>query len=299
MSGADAALAAHLATGATTVARCWALERRDGVRMGFTDHDMDLAFDGLVFRAASGLGASALAQSSGLAVGNAEVLGALRGGGLTEADIRAGRYDDAQVSVWLVNWKDVTARRCLFAGSLGEIERSGADFKAELRGLAEALNQPRGRVYQARCAALLGDGACGVDLSAAGYREVLGAEAVEDGWRFRFAGLGQHEPGWFERGMLRVESGAAAGRDGLIKSDFFEGATRVVELWEAIPVPVAPGDLLMLEAGCDKAAATCRLKFDNFLNFRGFPHIPGDDWLMRVPTRAGENTGGSLFGDAQ
>ncbi len=42
-------------------------------------------------------------------------------------------------------------------------------------------------------------------------------------------------------------------------------------------------DLLRLEAGCDKRAVTCRYKFDNFVNFQGFPHIPGDDWLVAGP----------------
>nr|WP_325048889.1 phage BR0599 family protein [Rhodophyticola porphyridii] len=51
--------------------------------------------------------------------------------------------------------------------------------------------------------------------------------------------------------------------------------------------------MIRLEAGCDKRMETCRLKFNNLLNFRGFPDIPGDDWLMSYPARTNARDGGS------
>ena len=89
-------LQAHLETGATTLARAWAISRSDGVVLGFTDHDRDLEFDGIRFRANSGLTARALQQSSGLAVDNTEALGALSDAALREADLMAGRYDTSE-----------------------------------------------------------------------------------------------------------------------------------------------------------------------------------------------------------
>ena len=286
-------LAAHLRSGATTVARVWALERADGVVMGFTDHDRDLAFDGVTFRADSGLSARALAQSTGLAVDNTEAAGALSAAALREEDILAGRYDGAALRIWEVNWADVAQRRMIFRGTLGEITRADGAFRAELRGLAEALGQPQGRVYQGVCAAVLGDAACGVDLSQPGMSSERPAEAVEGSRVFRFEEFAGFEERWFEKGRLRVLSGAAQGLYGVIKNDRMNGAGRRIELWEPIPADVAPGDMLRIEAGCDKRAATCRLKFGNFVNFRGFPHIPGEDWLMAVPRSDGVNDGGS------
>ena len=58
----------------------------------------------------------------------------------------------------------------------------------------------------------------------------------------------------------------------------------------------AQGDMVRIEAGCDRRAETCRLKFNNFLNFRGFPHIPGEDWVMSYPVSSARNDGGSLSG---
>ena len=51
------------------------------------------------------------------------------------------------------------------------------------------------------------------------------------------------------------------------------------------PVPVEPGDAFDIKAGCDKQFATCREKFSNAANFRGFPHMPGNDFLAAYPNR--------------
>ena len=85
--------------------------------MGFTDHDRDLAFEGITFRADTGLTAKALQMGTGLSVDNSEAFGALRSDAITEEDILAGRYDGAEVRGWIVNWADVSVRRfCSFVG---------------------------------------------------------------------------------------------------------------------------------------------------------------------------------------
>ncbi len=284
----------HLESGATTVARAWLLHRRDGVTMGFTDHDCDLSFGGEVYRAGTGLTAKALQQTTGLSVDNSEAMGALSDAAITEDDILAGRFDGAEVTAWLVNWATPDDRLMQFRGSLGEIVRAGGAFQAELRGLTELLNQPQGRVIQRPCPAILGDGACRFDLSQLGYFSERAVEAVDGGRVFRWASFTGFDDRWFERGRLRVLTGAAAGVIGVVKNDRLTTLGREVELWQAVLPGVAEGDLVRIEAGCDKRAETCRLKFGNFVNFQGFPHVPGEDWLASYPVRTSRNDGGSL-----
>lgn len=293
MSGGRDGLLAHLETGATTTCRAWGVERRDGVRLGFTDHDRDLAFEGWTFRADTGLTAGTLMQTTGLAVDNVEAVGALSDAALTEEDIAAGRYDDASVTCWLVDWSDPDRRMVLFRGTLGEVTRGAGGFRADLRGLAEELNQPRGRVYQRPCSAVLGDPACGVDLSRPDMSAEVPVDAVEGTRRFRFASLDGFAKGWFARGRFRVLTGAAAGLVGQVRDDRPGAGERILELWQELRAPVAPGDRVRIEAGCDKSLGTCKEKFDNVLNFRGFPYIPGDDWITSYPQRTGINDGGS------
>ncbi len=287
------ALLEHLGTGTTTVCRCWAVTRADGTVLGFTDHDVELSFEDISFRADSGLTAKALSQTTGLSVDNTEAMGALSDASIREADIEAGRFDGAEVRAWLVNWSDVSERMLQFKGSIGEIRRQGGAFHAELRGLAEKLNEPMGRVFQRGCGAVLGDEDCRFDLSADGYVTTQIASAETEGQVFRFPGLLDFEDRWFERGTLTLTNGAAVGLSGVIKHDRVIDGVRVVELWAPIRADVAEGDTLRMTAGCDKRAETCRLKFNNYLNFQGFPDIPGEDWLISVPTRSGDNSGGS------
>lgn len=282
----SAALFEHLGTGTTTVCRAWAVTRVDGVVLGFTDHDRDLSFEGILFRADSGITARALAQTTGLSVDNSEAYGALRSDAIAEADILAGRYDGADVRAWLVNWTDPEARLLQFRGSLGELTRAGGAFTAELRGLSEPLNRTQGHIYLAGCTAVLGDARCKFDMGQPGYRAEVAAGEMAGDTAFRLPVLAEFEDRWFEKGRLSVLTGAAAGLWGSIKNDRVDAGGRSVELWQGLRVLVAPGDLLRLEAGCDKRGETCRLKFQNFLNFRGFPHIPGEDWLTVSPVKA-------------
>ena len=286
----------HLATGHTTIARAWALTRRDGATLGFTDHDRDLAFDGMVFEAGAGLTARALEQVTGLAVDNSEAVGALRDAGLTEADIRAGRYDGAALRIWEVNWADVCQRRLIFRGSLGEITRAGGAFRAELRGLSEPLGQPGGRVYHAACSAVLGDARCRFDLDTPGYSAEAPLLTASDAQRLHVAPVETIAEGFLAHGRVIVLSGQAAGLIGMIREDRTRTGQREVTLWDALRAPLAPGDILRLEAGCDRQAGTCRLKFGNMLNFQGFPHIPGEDWLMAYPRAGQPNQGGQRRG---
>lgn len=279
----------------TTYCRCWKVTRKDGETYGFTDHDQDLAFGDVTYRADTGLTAQALSQVNGLAVDNTEAMGALSDESIRESDIRAGRFDGAEVVAFFVDWTepDVSAD-LVFRGTIGEVRHGGGAFHAELRGLSEALNTPIGKVYQKPCSAILGDGRCRVDLDLPGYRTELEVENVENGRLFRFISIAGFDDRWFERGRLDVLDGAASGLLAMIKNDRVVQGDRIIELWEELRAPIAAGDRIRLTAGCDKRIETCRLKFQNIENFRGFPHIPGDDWLMTYPKDTQPNTGGSL-----
>ena len=289
------ALHDHLATGLTHVCQCWSIKRRDGVVLGFTDHDQMLSFDGVDFVADSGMSAKALSSTTGLSVDNTEAAGVLTADAVTEADIAAGRYDQAEVTIWQVCWDDVSARQVRFRGTMGEIMRNGASFQVELRGLAEMLNQPQGLSYLKTCSAILGDKACGINTETdATYVAEVTVDRKTDGQVFDLTTLVPFNADWFENGFLEVLTGAAKGLSATIKRDQLIGSRREILLWQPLGIDIAVGDELRLVAGCDKRTATCREKFANLLNFQGFPHIPGDDWLMAVPRSEDANDGGSL-----
>jgi uncharacterized phage protein (TIGR02218 family) len=277
------ALQAKLDAGATTLARCWTLTRRDGVVQGFTDHDGDIVFDAVTCRAGSGLAAAEATQQLGLAVTATDIAGALAADTLNEDDLAAGLYDGASVATWLVDWSEPELRVLLATSVLGEVRREGDAFIAELRGLAHRLAEDSGRLYTATCSADLGDARCTIDLTDAAYRGSGTVAALTATAAFTAAGLDEFADGWFSAGRIQWTSGANAGLAMEIKRHGNDGMTVVFELWQEMAFALAHGDAFTVTAGCDKRFATCRDRFANGINFRGFPQIPGNDFLVAYP----------------
>jgi uncharacterized phage protein (TIGR02218 family) len=289
------ALQARLDGGCTTLATCWIVRRADGAVLGFTDHDRDLVVAGVTCRAASGFDATAAAEKLGFAAGTAEIAGALVDEAIAAADIRAGRYDGARVEVHLVDWTDPALSVLLRVMTLGAVTREGPAFRAELRSLSAGLDVERGRLFTPRCGADLGDARCGVDLAGSGRRAAGTVMALVDGAPI-VAGLASLAGDDLVGGRLTVESGLAAGFTVEIAA-----ATPVTDgvkltLWQTSPDPLATGGAVLVTIGCDKAFATCRDRFANAANFRGFPHMPGIDRILSVPVPGEGGHDGSVAG---
>lgn len=285
-------LQAKLDSGVTTLARCWIVRRRDGVVQGFTDHDRDLAIDAVTCRAGTGFTASEATSRFGLSVDGAELSGALADQSLSDADLAAGRYDAAQVETWLFDWSEPSLRVLLARGTIGEVRREGEAFTAELRGLADTLSQESGRLYAARCNADLGDAYCRADLANPAWRGSGTVATLNAVAAFTASGLGAFEGGLFTAGRLQWTGGANAGLAMEIKQHRVMDSVAHLTLWQAMAEPIAPGDTFTLTAGCDKSFMMCRGRFGNAVNFRGFPQIPGNDFLLASPTSgSGESLG--------
>ena len=294
MKNLSPALQAHLDDGTTTLSWCWRISRSDGVALGFTDHDRALAFDGTTFEPESGFAASEIRAGSDLAVDAQDATGVLTSDRITETDILDGRWDNAAVELWRVNWADTSQRVLLRRGAVGQIRRGRMAFVAEVRSLAHVLGQTVGRTFQAGCDASLGDARCGIDLENAVYK---GTGVVTDLLRdraFMASGLSGFDAGWFTSGTLTWTSGANAGRITEVLAHGLDGSIATLTLLEAPVRAVAEGDGFIARAGCDKRIATCSVKFANTANFRGFPNIPGQDAVLRYASQDGGHEGNVL-----
>jgi uncharacterized phage protein (TIGR02218 family) len=266
------------------------------VAFGFTDHDRDLSFGGTSYEASTGFTGTEIAGAICLNVDTLDVESALKSDRLNEADLMAGLFDNALIEIYRVNWADSEQHVLMRYGNLGEVSRSLHHFRAEVRGLAHELQQPKGRIIQFGCDADLGDQRCKVDLDQAGYRTNDGVVANLTGSPrlFGVTGLGAYDNNWFTRGLLTWLTGANTGRAAEVKLHSKDGSSARIELWQRMSEPVALGDTFLIVAGCDKQFSTCQAKFDNVANFRGFPHVPGNDFMLSVATREGKNDGKKL-----
>jgi uncharacterized phage protein (TIGR02218 family) len=271
-------LLTHLQSGTTTLCHCWRITLRSGEMQGFTDHDETVVFDGTSFEAQAGFTGTEIHSSTGLSVDNLEASGALKSGQLDQARLNAGDYDHAKVEIWRVNWQDSSQRILQRKGHLGEVTYGQGHFTAEVRGLAHLMNQPKGRLFQFGCDASLGDLRCQVVVA-----NVPGTIVAVRESSFEISGLSAFGDDWFTRGVLTFDNGRSITIKRHISSR--------IDVWHGLKFNVNIGDGVMLKTGCDKQFSTCKSKFNNAANFRGFPHMPGNDFVMAVASAKDANNG--------
>lgn len=286
-------LKAHIDTGATTLCRAWRVTRKDGLVLGFTEHDGPLTFNGTTFSAASGFQATEAEQTIGLAAASGEVAGAFSSEAITEADLAKGAYDGARVEIFVVNWADPSQYILENVREIGQVTRSEAHFQAELRGLAARLDQATGRFYGRRCDANLGDRRCGVDIATATYR-AIGTVLSSDTMQANVTGLSGFADGVFRFGILTFTSGPLSGATVDVGA-FKTGTEALVSFWLPLTEAPAAGDTFEVIAGCDKSFTTCKAKFGNALNFQGFPHMPGSDFAYSYVSGTSTHDGSALY----
>jgi uncharacterized phage protein (TIGR02218 family) len=273
----------HIAGEVTTLATCWKLSRRDGVVLGFTDYVDDLTYAGQLYQARSGFQPTSVQMRNDFSVDNLDIEGILESSEISEPDIQAGLYDYAELEVHLVNYADLTMSGILVKrGWIGEVRLQRGQFIAEVRGLAQKLSQNIGRIYTPTCDAILGDTRCGVDLG--DFTGGSTVAAVTSNAAFTTT-TPTTDNSYFKGGVLTWTSGNNDGLSMEVK-EFIDSA---VELALPMGQSVQPGDTFTVVAGCDKTRETCLGKFNNILNFRGFPDLPGQDKLFETSSTRTES----------
>jgi uncharacterized phage protein (TIGR02218 family) len=265
-------------------ATCWQLERADGTILRFTDNATPLVFNGSTFTPTAGLSASARERQAGAKVHNLEVQGVLASNAITHDDIRAGLYDNAQVTEYLIDW------RYPWAGAIVTnvywitgLRYTSEGWEASLESVMRRLQRVRGSTYRRSCRYELGSTDCGVTLAtyteAATVTDVSGA-GLDARRTFLVAGPAE-AAGFYDLGYIEWLTGANAGLVSQVKA-FTAGPLKVVVQLKT-PFALEVGDTGNLVAGCDKLSATCIAKFDNLVNFGGFPFLPGNDKMLETP----------------
>jgi uncharacterized phage protein (TIGR02218 family) len=305
MKTASDALKAHLIGGSMTLAYLWKVKRTDGTILGFTNLDRDITFDDgagdgpVTYQASTGFANSAAASKSDLSVDNLEVMGFLFDSmSLSEGDLRAGIYDDADIVVRMVNWADlgmgsVVIRR----GTLGIVKMVNGKFTAELRGLTHKLTTILGESTGPVCRAEFGSGMNGIDMDSKYLCMVDVTQYQQNGSVFGVTSprafipsggllmVGSATPTapapakWFDDGVITFTSGANNGYSFEIKS--WDGETLTFFL--PLAYAPAPGDTFVIEPGCNKTSGDCKNKFNNIVNMRAELYIPGMDRFLNVP----------------
>lgn len=276
-------LKAHLASELTTVCVCWKIKRKDGTILGFTSRSSDFAYndssgDGSVtYKASTGISPTTTKETIGTGIDNLDVIGTIDSPDITAEDLHGGLYDSAQVTIFYLNYQDLTMGHCvLMRGRIGQITSDNVSFTVEIRSLSQLLAQQIGRVTTPLCDAEFCDSRC--KLNVATYTHTGTVTSVESRRVFTVSSFSAIDDNRFQLGKCTFTSGNNNGKSMEIK--YNDGGE--IELQIDMPFDITVGDTISVVEGCDKLHSTCHNMYDNVINFRGFPHIPGVDAVLNI-----------------
>jgi uncharacterized phage protein (TIGR02218 family) len=267
---------------------CWKIKRTDGTLFAFTSTDKSFAFDlgdgdgSLTYSASTGVAPSTLKSGTGTGVDNLSVLGIINSDLIIDSDITGGKFDNAKLTLFFVNFMDLTMGKCiLMKGYFGEVKVTSISFEVEIRSLSQRYMQQVGRVCNATCDAQFGDARCNVNGGDMSPYTINGTVTAVDGTeprrKFTSTDLSGKANHYYRMGKITWNTGLNTG----FKQDSKDNVAGAIELMLSMPFTITIGDTFTIIAGCDKLLTTCDT-FSNVVNFRGFPYIPGSDAVLRI-----------------
>lgn len=282
MKSASAALVSYLngVRGQTDapllMADCFTFTLLSGLILTYTNADVPIALngysylansilvDGLHYKSACGLDVDqqkiTISARSTDTVGGVPFLVALRNGVFDGCEVKRER-------AFLTSWSAAPiASVILFKGRFGSIDdvgRTTAEITINSDLVLLDLNMPR-NLYQPACLHVLYDSGCRLVKNAYGANGTVGTGS--NNATIPWSGASSA----YAQGTITFTSGVNAGKSVTVKSG---GAGALTLAYPLVNAP-APGDAFTVYQGCDHTMATCRSKFNNLANFRGFPFVP-------------------------
>lgn len=275
------ALQTHYNQGSTTFCNCWKVTLTNGTVYGFTEADIDLLIDGMPYLAATGFTPGSIQNQTKLAADNFQITSLFNSDVISADDLTSGLWNFAQIEMFIVNYLDIPAGKdILGVFRLGEVTVNGNSFQAEIRGLANAYAQSVGSIYQPTCRARFCDAKCGLNVTDFTYSGSL--TGVDINGINLFDTERTEADGTFNYGLVTMTSGDSAGTAMEVKT--YTVGTIALQL--EFPLGVQVGDTYEIVVGCAKRFnEDCVTRFNNAINFRGEPHLPGNDKIYQYGTR--------------
>jgi len=267
-----------------TWANCWTIERVDGTVLRFTDHSAPLVIDGATFLAAGGFNASARQAQIGLRTRNMDIVGVISASGIVNEDLRVGLYREARITERVVDWKHPWVSPFIRnRWWVSEITYNEERWEAKVDGVTRWLRHAIGENYTRWCRADLGDDDCTVNLAT--FTDIGEVTAVASpgttSARYAFNSDLSEASAYYTYGLITWLTGANADLTSEVHA--YANLNGRFRLTLATPFDILVGDTFEVYAGCDKLRETCKTKFNNIINFRGYPDIPGTDSMYQTP----------------
>jgi uncharacterized phage protein (TIGR02218 family) len=188
--------------------------------------------------------------------------------------VRQGGFDGAELTLYrafMPSYGNTAAGTVImFVGRVAEIDAGRSLATFTVNSHLELLNQNMPRnLYQAGCVNTLYDASCTLNAAAFAYSGTVAAGSTQSAIKNTLV----QATSVFDMGHLTFTSGANNGFSRTVQT-YFQGSPGTINLISPFPSAPVTGDTFLIYPGCDKACTTCAEKFNNLVNFRGFPWIP-------------------------
>ena len=260
----------------STWTTCVKIKRTDNVTIGLTELDRDIQIGGVTYVSATGYNPSTYSSNSSMSVNYADLEGLLGMTGVTREQIRAGLYDFSEITLFLYDYEQDVIVKTLATGNWGESQLMDGRYKAEFRSLSQRMQQSVGKLYTAHCSAEFGDTKCKYNF--APLIQTGSLTTVSSRLRIHDTARTEADNYW-RGGVITFISGDNIYRSFEVSASYSSGE---IVLFLPLSFPAQVSDQYTIRPGCDKMFETCRDKYNNVTNFRGFPHVPGTMEILRV-----------------
>ncbi|WP_255586066.1 DUF2163 domain-containing protein [Wolbachia endosymbiont of Mansonella perstans] len=205
-----------------------------------------------------------------------EIEGILNSDDIKEEEVLSGKYDFANIEIFLMNYKDLSQGRVnIYSGIFNKITLNSGRFIVEIRGLAAKLERSIAKLYSLVCKAQFCDGRCKADAKK--LSRISTITKVIDTRRFEDTNFVEND-GYYKHGLVKFSDSAThSAFEAIVK----EHRNKVVTLFTSPPYQISAGDKYLIFVGCDKTFSTCKNKFYNIINFRGEPYVPGFEFAWQ------------------
>lgn len=296
MATVTAGLESHFLEKVTTLSSCVRITRRDGVVLGFTDHDKTIIYDGVDYIPMLNI-PSNFRNEVNQKASNVSLDGFFVSGGMTRADFLAHLYDGAEILLFIINWNDTTQGIRILPGSgwFGKTKIEDYSFVAEFISLAEQLRTTEGKVFSRFCQYDFGDSDCGANLAlftetgtvtAVTNRSIITASVTQNQTLPSEASDMRDQDDWYSDGMLVWTSGSNDDyQRQVLKSTVESDGDHTLHLSLPTEFDVSVGDTFTISTGCPKSKQACidRGQWTSTkVQHGGFPYIPRQDKMNQT-----------------
>lgn len=264
---------ARLASDVTTLARLWRMSTRGGALSHYmTDHDEPIIYGGVTYLPTKAFEGSAVANQIGGSNTNFEAR-VFCDDVITRADMERGVYDGASVELDLIFYDHPEDGVLTYmAGLVADISLPVPQVAIlSCNGYTSKAKHILTEQYTPLCRAEFCDARCSLLIEEYQQSFIVTEESTFLSFKSDLAG---YVNDYFDLGSIEWTLGRNAGTAVEVYRTIANGD---VQMLIRPSYRVEVGDQGTISRGCDKRVTTCRDVYDNLLNYRGEPYVPGGD----------------------